>query len=224
MRGPLTRAGYAVWNDAARGIQIRFVGQGPEAPREAVLTRIAGVPMGLAWARQVHSDRVLTAREGLSGEGDALVSRSTGLALAVASADCVPVLLGGVEEIAAIHAGWRGIAAGVVEKTVARLREAPETLTAWIGPAIGACCYEVGYEVVARVAAASSPEVVIPGPRGRPHLNLPGAVKRQLQVLGVTDVRLLLRCTACDARTLWSFRRDGEKTGSNLAFIWRASP
>ena len=122
--------------------------------------------------------------------------------------------------MAAVHAGWRGIAAGIVSETVAALPEAPENVTAWIGPAIGPCCYEVGEEVAEQVAAAARRDVVRPGPRGRPHLDLPGAVAAQLAAAGVSRVVVVSACTRCESESLWSFRRDGRGTGRNLSFIW----
>ncbi|HVT61071.1 MAG TPA: polyphenol oxidase family protein [Thermoanaerobaculia bacterium] len=244
---------------ARRGrVEVLFTGRGPAASgREEVLGRIVAsrepgcqpvraapttpATPNIAWARQIHSARVLRGRPGDSGEGDALVTAEPRLALAVSSADCVPLLLAGPHGIAAAHAGWRGIVAGVVGATVAALARPatisggsggkgdvggaaaagdPAGCTAWVGPAIGACCYETGPDVAAQVAAASGPEVVVPGTAGRPHLDLTAAVCRQLAAAGVHDVRWLISCTRCDAERLWSYRREGKAAGRNLAFIW----
>ena len=89
------------------------------------------------------------------------------------TADCVPVLVAGPEGLAAIHAGWRGIVGGIIPATLARMKGEPAEWTAWVGPAIGACCYEVGDDVARQVVGASGPEVAIPGPAGKPHLDLP---------------------------------------------------
>jgi hypothetical protein len=180
----------------------------------------------VAAAKQVHSDRVLVAREGFCGEGDALWTDEAGLALSVITADCVPVLLaaGGGGRIAAVHAGWRGIEAGVVERALGALAAPPEEVTAWIGPAIGACCYEVGEDIAERVAAASDTSVVAPGdrmPGGRPHVDLAGAVRHQLVRAGLPEPRIVVRCTRCDVAGLWSYRREGRGAGRNVAFIWK---
>ena len=116
--------GGARWTFLAesQGAAIAFAGRATpparrparEASREQVLAQLTGEQRAVAWARQVHSARVLPARPGECGEGDALVSRGGGLALSIVTADCVPVLLAGPGAIAAAHAGWRGIAAGVV--------------------------------------------------------------------------------------------------------------
>jgi hypothetical protein len=164
---------------------------------------------------------VLQARPGECGDGDALVSRGGGPALSIVTADCVPVLLAGPCAIAAAHAGWRGIAAGVVGATVQAMDEDPASLQAWIGPAIGPCCYETGPDVAAQVAAASDAAIVTAGPAGRPHLDLQLAVRRQLQAAGLHHVRVLALCTRCEAATLHSYRRDGKAAGRNHAFIWR---
>jgi YfiH family protein len=230
-----------VWSGGAGGaaaagtVRVAFAGRGAEpapgpvpagkpAPpaQERLLARIAGRKLPVAWARQVHSARVLPAQAGECGEGDALVGRDRGLALAVVTADCVPVLLAGPAGIAAAHAGWRGIAAGIVPATVAALGgEAGETV-AWIGPAIGPCCYEVGPEVAAQVAAASEPDVVEPGPAGRPHLDLQEAVRLQLRAAGLRHLHIFRLCTRCQDFRLHSYRRDGQAAGRNHSFIWVA--
>ena len=208
-----------LWSDAVGGVEVRFSGRGG-APAE-------GEAPPRAWARQIHSAIVLPAdRSGVAGEGDALVSRTVGLALTVVTADCVPVLLAAGEWVAAVHAGWRGIAAGVVGAAAARLAAvgAPPAAawTAWIGPAIGGCCYEVGPEVAEQVAAASGAEAVLAWPGApRPHLDLARAVALQLQAAGVCEVRSRVACTRCDAERLHSYRRDGRGAGRNLALIWK---
>ena len=226
--GPQPRGGFPVWGAAWRDVEIRFVGRGAGGSREAILAAVEVDPPPVAWARQVHSSRVLAARPGACGEGDALVAAQPGLALSVATADCVPVLLAGGPGLAAIHAGWRGILAGVVPAAVAALPGVePGGVVAWVGPAIGLCCYEVGEEVAAAVAAASAPTVVVrpdpgpPGRPGRPHLDLTAAVVVQLAAAGVEEIHRFAECTRCAVARLWSFRRDGERAGRNLAFIWR---
>ena len=163
---------------------------------------------------------MVAARPGLSGEGDALWTSTAELALVVVTADCVPVLVASPAAVAAVHAGWRGICAGVVGAAVAALEPSGAPLTAWIGPAIGPCCYEVGEDVATRVAAASSSDVLMRRGAGRPRLDLPRAVYEQLERAGIADVRMLRRCTRCDP-SLASFRRDGPQCGRNYSVIWR---
>jgi YfiH family protein len=211
------------WRDTLGGVEVRFTGSGRRFDAPAALRHLEGdEPRGprAAWLRQVHSARVVEAVPGACGAADALVTRERGLALAVATADCVPLLLGARDAVAAVHAGWRGIVAGVVAAAVDRLAADPRRLTAWIGPAIGACCYEVGPDVAEQVAAASRGEIVSPGPAGRPHLDLVAAVAAQLDAAGVTEVRTLRACTRCARQRLWSYRRDGPGAGRNWAFVW----
>jgi YfiH family protein len=199
---------------------VRFVGRGAPQQREGALASVAPDGLELAWARQVHSARVLPASAGACGEGDALWTARPGLALCVATADCVPVVLAAPACVAAVHAGWRGLAAGVIAATVTAMGLAPAALTAWLGPAIGPCCYEVGPEVAAAVRAASGGGVVRPGAEGRPHIDLPGAAARQLAAAGVRRIRPAKECTRCAGDRLWSYRGQGPGAGRNLAFVW----
>jgi polyphenol oxidase len=214
-------AGYVAWRGGTAGVSVVFAGIGPAASGEEVLARITGEQRPVAWARQVHSARVLAARAGDCGEGDALLAHEPGLALAIVTADCVPVLIAGPRRLAAAHAGWRGIAAGVVAAAVDALGDAAAESTAWIGPAIGPCCYETAADVAGLVAAASHPEIVSAGAAGRPHLDLPAAVRHQLEAAGLRDIRHLACCTRCHPAHLHSFRREGKGAGRNHAFIWR---
>jgi len=222
--GPFVQGGFPVWTARLGNVEVRFTGRGPTNDREEILRAIVpdvpGAPP-LAWAKQVHSAVALPARPGACGEGDALFAGETGLALSVVTADCVPVLVAGPEGIAAVHAGWRGIASGVISAALEKMTGDPGERTAWIGPAIGPCCYEVGDDVAGQVAAASEPAVVLPGPAGRPHLDLQAAVRHQLAAAGVGEVLAVTACTRCNEERLWSYRREGKKAGRNLAFIWR---
>ena len=186
---------------------------------------------------QIHSDLIVPVSEapreadGLFDPGPRATSTRPGSAadaaarggspLTIFTADCVPVLLGEpAGATAALHAGWRGLAAGILGKGVS-LFDDPVQLTAWIGPAIGACCYEVDDDVALAVARTCDASVVRPGRRERPHLDLERAARLQLQVAGVRDVRVMRCCTRCDSA--WhSYRREGPGQGRNHAFIWRS--
>lgn len=187
--------------------------------REAALRRVLPEGIEPAWLRQVHSATVRDACPGDNGPGDALVTEQRELALAVVTADCVPILLAGDRGIAAVHAGWRGLAASILAAALERIGAG--SITAWIGPAIGGCCYEVGDDVARQVCAASSPAVARDGPRGRPHLDLVKAARIQLERRGDVHVRTLEACTRCDETHLWSYRREGPAAGRNVAAIWR---
>ncbi len=229
--------------DHVRGIEVVFLGRqaAPRsiAPEAAVASACRTAPRALAWNRQVHSADVVVADPDKIVEADGLWTTARNLGLVVYTADCVPVLLGGPRAIAAVHAGWRGLAGRLVAAAVSSQPDAAADLVAWVGPAMGACCYEVGEDVAARVAAASSADVVTAG-SGRPHLDLAGAAVAQLAEAGVEDVRLVSSCTGCHPERWWSHRRgagNGGKMpggrmpqvggrmpqvgGRNLAVIWR---
>ena len=215
---PELPGGLPGWRDRSASAEVRFLGRGAAGAPE-----LEGGWLGRdrpqAQMRQVHGATVLAGRAGACGEGDALVTSIRGLALSVVTADCVPVLLAADDRVAAIHAGWRGFVGGVVAAALGGFAE-PGGVVAWIGPAIGACCYEVGEEVAAPVAARSSAAVRLSGRRGRPHIDLPLAVEIELARLGVGEVRRLAVCTACHPETLESYRRDGAAAGRNRSFIW----
>lgn len=164
--------------------------------------------------------------------GDVVISNAPGVACGVRSADCVPVLVGDPRTgiVAAIHAGWRGVAIGAVAATIRRLvarRARPTDLVAAIGPHIEACCFEVGDDVAAELARASSlGERAIRRDRGpRPHVDLRSIVHAQLDATGVARDRIddVPGCTACDAERFHSFRRDRDRSGRMLSAIVTAS-
>ncbi|HVS62963.1 MAG TPA: polyphenol oxidase family protein [Thermoanaerobaculia bacterium] len=215
--------------DRRSDVRVAFLGRraGAREGLEATLQLLRGVaarpPRRGAENRQVHSSRCIEAAAGCRAEADALWSRERGLALATYTADCVPVLLAGPTVIAAAHAGWRGLAAGVLDATLDGLPDPAGSLTAWIGPAIGACCYQVSEEVAHAVAAASAGRAridLVP----RPHLDLAGAAKAQLEDRGVLDIRIVARCTACERERLWSYRRHGPAGRRNYSLVWREDP
>ena len=155
----------------------------------------------------------------MCGQADALTTGSNRLALSVATADCVPVVVAGERSLATIHAGWRGLAGGVVANVVSGLSEPATALRAWIGPAIGACCYEVGDEVAREVAAASA-ATVRHETATRPHLDLTAAAEIQLKREGIGHIETLRICTRCHPEWLWSYRLDRDQAGRNWTFAW----
>ena len=183
-------------------------------------TRHSTVPAlfdNLATLRQIHSSTCIAAegRSGVLGPGDALLENTPGAIVAVRTADCIPILL--VDErlraVAAVHAGWRGTVACIVQRTVESMRErfgtSPADLHAAIGPGIGPCCYEVGPDVAAQFGA-----------QGRTHIDLAGANRRQFVEAGVTPGRIYASnlCTMCRPEDFYSFRRDGEAAGRLFSF------
>jgi copper oxidase (laccase) domain-containing protein len=200
------RDGVHGWRCEIDGVSVRFLGRGTPAERDAPLPGSwlpAGVERGRL--RQVHGDRVQEGRRGGCGEGDGLVTSAPRLALEIATADCVPILFAG-----------RGPA------PLARLGGG-RGLRAFVGPAIGPCCYEVEEEVARSIAAASPGAEVIAArsTRGRPHVDVVAATVAQLARCGVEIVARSTLCTRCRPEILWSYRRDGVGAGRNLALVWR---
>lgn len=218
---PFSRGGHWCWEAETESTAVLFAGKGPAALVSETLGRVAiEGPSQCATLRQVHSNRVLAAQPGCSGEGDALLTGSGGIALAVATADCLPVVLTGKRHLAVVHAGWRGLASRILMHAVRGFEEPTRQLSCWIGPAIGPCCYEVGYEVAERVAAVSSWDAVHGEELRRPHLDLDHAARAQLSELGISDITSMGACTRCSDETLWSYRRDGKGAGRNWTFAW----
>jgi YfiH family protein len=209
------------WSDERGSLRLRFLGRGWADVAAELPRRLPAPPAELAWLTQVHSQRVLDATPGNAGEGDALVTARRDLGLAIATADCVPVLLAADGRIAAAHAGWRGLAAGVIAATLERLGAAPGTAEAWIGPAIGACCYEIGEDVAERLRQAGGEAWVTGHPGERPRADLPAIARHQLAAAGVERIQTVGRCTRCHPELLWSYRRDGATAGRNWSVVWR---
>ena len=174
--------------------------------------------LGTAIVSQVHGRGVIWAdRPGLAGEADAVLSRTPGLLVAVRTADCVPVLVSGPEVVGAIHAGWRGLAAGVIPAAIEAL-EGCGPLRAVVGPSICMDCYEVGEEVVQGIAQWVDPARFVSRIQPRPHVDPGLAAVAQLEACGVHQVEHLKICTVCDDR-LWSYRQDGSDAGRQAAIV-----
>jgi len=186
-----------------------------------------GAPLPLAAPRQVHGTRVVTAAPGVDApEADGLATATPGRLVGVVTADCVPVLLVHRQRrvAAAVHAGWRGAAAGVLEAALAHLGASfgapPAEIEASIGPAIGGCCYEIGPEVFeafrARTGGTTAPAWSMRS--GRTYIDLRAASRLLLLASGIVDVAVLGPCTACDSG-YHSYRRDGARAGRQLSFV-----
>lgn len=205
------------------------VGDDPErvALNRARVRDRLGLPADPLWLCQAHGCEV--ARAGVAAAGciaDAAVAQAPGQVCAVMTADCLPILLcermGRV--VAAVHAGWRGLAAGVVEQTVAVLGVDPGQVLAWLGPAIGPDVFEVGPEVREQLLDAD------PGARqsfragAEDHrwlADLYALARRRLEGVGVTAVFGGGYCTYSDPERFFSYRRDG-MTGRMASLIWLA--
>jgi YfiH family protein len=187
------------------------------------------LPSPPVWLDQVHgSDVVVVDRpDATAGErwprADAAVTRAADVVLAVRVADCLPVLFsdaaGAVVAIA--HAGWRGLAAGVLENTVGAMACPPDSIVAWLGPAIGATAFEVGDDVRDAFVDALPATVAafVRGAPGKWHASLDVLARQRLARAGVTRVSRSGLCTASDPARFFSFRRE-HATGRMASFIW----
>ncbi|HEY7622426.1 MAG TPA: polyphenol oxidase family protein [Solirubrobacteraceae bacterium] len=173
------------------------------ANRELVREQ-AGVER-LVQGRQVHGARVVVDADGIE-EADGQVTTAPGVAAIVLTADCLPVALAGPDSVGMVHAGWRGLAAGVLEAGVA----ATGAIAAAIGPGIGPCCYEVGDEV--RAVFGTSERT----------LDLKAVARERLRAAGVAQIHDCGLCTACDAERFFSHRRDRGVTGRQAGLAWRS--
>ena len=193
------------------------------ANRDAVGRRTGARPV---WLNQVHGVRVVDAAEADGShppEADAAFARRPGVACAVMTADCLPVLFcddaGTV--VAAAHAGWRGLLDGVLEATVAAMGVPGETLMAWLGPAIGPAAFEVGGEVreafVRRAPQAAA--AFRPAPGGKWLADIYLLARQRLAGQGVARVYGGGLCTVSDGERFFSYRRDGQ-TGRMASLVW----
>lgn len=182
------------------------------------------LPAEPAWVEQVHGIGVLELDATASaGCADALIARGPGRVCVVQVADCLPVLFAARDgsAVAAAHAGWRGLAAGVLDATVQRLGIDPQSLLAWLGPAIGVRHFEVGNEVRAAFTAqdAGASAAFAANSRGRWQCDLTALAKRRLAALGVHAIWGGEWCTYADRARFFSYRRDGQ-CGRMAALIW----
>jgi len=171
----------------------------------------------MASLKQIHSNVSLVGdRPGCAGEGDALVTRQAGVAVSIRTADCFPILLvdRDTRAVAAIHAGWRGTAAGVVTSTLALMRGEFETeaanVLAAIGPGIGKCCYEVGVDVAQQFGMGQAGKLDL-AVENRNRLIAAGLKPDNIQFVG--------GCTFCNPAQFFSWRRDHDRAGRMISFI-----
>ncbi|HUL19476.1 MAG TPA: peptidoglycan editing factor PgeF [Steroidobacteraceae bacterium] len=184
------------------------------------------LPCEPRWLEQVHGRDVIEIRAAdpdTPPRADAAIARERGAVVVVQVADCLPVLFAAVDGscVAAAHAGWRGLAAGVLEATLGRLGIDPSHLLAWLGPAIGPQHFEVGAEVrdafLAQDLAAAG--AFRANARGRWQCDLPALARRRLEQAGVRQVFGGEWCTYADRGRFFSYRRDGQ-CGRMAALIW----
>lgn len=186
----------------------------------------AGLPAEPVWLNQVHGIEVLVnpADSVERQPADAVVCRTAGKVAAVLTADCLPVLFASLDdsEVAAAHAGWRGLAAGILEATVRAMRTQPERLLAWLGPAISQQAFEVGAEVRERFCDLdpNCAQHFAVNERRRWQADLYGLARLRLNAVGVNRISGGDRCTFAEKDRFFSYRRDGE-CGRMCSFVFR---
>ncbi len=206
-RGGASEAPYDTLNLAAR---VGDDAEPVQENRKRVALALGFDADSLALCRQVHGTNTIEVHpgdQGVIGSADGLVARAGGPTIGILTADCAPVIVSGENGVAVLHAGWRGLVAGVIEAGLARLG-GPEA--AWVGPSIRSCCYEVGSEVVDAFRARGLP-VAAPG-----RVDTADAARAALMDAGVSRVAVVDACTHCNP-DYFSYRRDGV-TGRQGAF------
>ncbi len=223
------------WGAAAGGGMNLGPGSGDDLEAVGANRRLLErhLPSPPVWLQQVHGVRVVDADAAHDEplQADASFTTAPGRVCAVLVADCMPILFANRAGtcVAAAHAGWRGLAGGIVEATLKASRLDADDTVAWLGPAIGPTCFEVGADVRdAFVAGAGSrAEAVLaafkPHTTGKWLADLPALARSRLSACGVDDVHASDLCTMSDARRFYSYRRDGV-TGRMAASIWIAPP
>lgn len=206
-------------------------GDDPQAVQSnrRALVQALNLPSAPRWLRQVHGIR--TAELGPlpaahEPEADAAISRIPGTVLAILAADCLPVLLCADDgsEIGAAHAGWRGLAAGVLETTVAAMITPPRRIMAWLGPCIGPTSYEVDLPVFTAFGGDDAPAGAFSATRpGHWRADLAALARRRLHDAGVARVHGGGPDTFADTR-LYSYRREGRRSGRFASLVWLDSP
>jgi len=216
--GGTSRGAFAALNLGAN------VGDDPAAvERNRELLR-SHLPADPVWLRQVHgADAVDAGSAGALPRADAAVARTRHTVCAVLTADCLPVLLAhrGGRAIGIAHAGWRGLAAGVVEAALARMAVPPAEVVAWLGPAIGPRAYEVGRDVHDAFVAcdAGAAAAFAPNGNGKFLADLYALARRRLAAAGVMSVSGGGFCTHAEGDRFYSYRRE-KTTGRFASLVW----
>ncbi len=192
------------------------------------LRNVLNLPNEPCWLQQVHgTDAVDAAAQTQSCQADAAYTDQRGVVCAVLTADCLPLLLcdRAGTRVAAVHAGWRGLAKGVIERTVEGFPVPGNELLVWLGPAIGPQAFEVGDEVRAEFTAHDAAAVAAfqPARAGHWYADLYILARQRLATRGVSAVYGGDCCTYTDATRFYSYRRDG-RTGRMASLIWLETP
>jgi len=201
------------------------VGDEPRAvaANRAALCASLGLASEPCWLEQIHSDILIDLDAAdASRRGDAAITRTRGRVATVMVADCLPVLLCDAQgrQVAAVHAGWRGLAAGLIQKSVAAFGASPADVIAWLGPAIGPHAYAVGADLRTRFLMVDAHNAdAFHWHDGQWHMDLARIAELQLRAAGVTSIHGGGLCVHSDAANFFSYRRDGE-TGRMAALVW----
>ena len=221
-----TRAGgYSAGPYASLNLGLRTGDDGETIAKNRARLRSA-LPNDPTWLKQVHGNNVIEADELGTGhpEADASVARSPGAVCAVLVADCIPVFFSNRAGtvVAVSHAGWRGLARGVIERTVTATGERPQDLMAYLGPGIGPLAFEVGPDVrdAFLVDAPQDAEAFAPRSAGKWLADLFMLARHRLQRAGLHEIFGGGMCTYSNPERFFSYRRDRE-TGRMAALIWR---
>lgn len=183
------------------------------------------LPASPRWLKQVHGTDLIHLDDWQSGiQADAAWTDRPDQVAAILTADCLPVLLAHRSDplVAAVHAGWRGLAGGILEQSVAALPSLPEELVAWIGPGIGAGAYEVGEPVRDTFLACDRrlAECFVPTRPGHFLADLKAIAASVLKRAGIETILDSGLCTAADPARFYSYRRDQGRTGRQASLIW----
>lgn len=217
-RGGVSRA---PWDSFNLGDHVGDEPQAVAANRALLRRKLPAEPL---WLTQVHGTRCVDAATALPRiEADASFTRQRGVVCAVLTADCLPVLLCDDQAtvVAIAHAGWRGLAAGVIEATVGAMAAPAERLMAWLGPAIGPQAFEVGGEVC-EIFVADDPRAAgafAATGKGKWLCDIHHLARQRLDALGIRRIASANSCTLDDADNFYSYRRDGV-TGRMASLIW----
>lgn len=250
-RGESTAALWPVGGDIPEGFAAAFATRAVTAPglpplvdfartggdkakeaRDRLCEALGLLPGSLSFAKQIHSANVAIAGPGqneASGflpEADALISNAEDAALAVFTADCVPILMAdpGTGAFAAVHAGWRGMTSGVIENALAAMKREfgtdSEAVSARLGPCVGQCCYEVGGELLERLSDSDRKHLRA-GETGGPRLDLDACCRSRLEASGLKTENIFSAgvCTKCRPDLFASYR--GRAGGLNISIIFK---
>lgn len=222
------------WNSLNLGLNTQDNEQNLKINR-SLLSKDLPSDLEIQWLKQVHAAQVYTAKIDSSENlptADICFTTEKNIACAMLTADCLPILICNQlgTEVAAVHAGWRGLVCGVLQNAVSQFTSSSENLSVWIGPAICQNHFEVGQEVIEAMLEAqlfSQNELIYvsrPSEKeaGKSYLDLVEIAKRKLKKLGVTHIFGGQFCTYCDTENFYSYRRDGE-TGRMASLIWISS-